>query len=94
LQVHTLFFASYRDLVGTGEMSLEVPDGCTVSQLVGALRERGRPFDRLPADPARQGSRSASPIVSRPVSSGKEARASLLVVVPKAPQAGPKGRAT
>src|SRR3972149_2224360 len=49
---------------------------------------------RPPAAPARQGSRSASPIVSRPVSSGKEARASLLVVVPKAPQAGPKGRAT
>ena len=52
MQVHTLFFAVYRDLVGTGELSLEVPEGCTVSELVGAIRGRGRPFDRLPADPA------------------------------------------
>jgi len=52
LQVRTLFFASYRDLVGVGQMSLDVPDGCTVSDLVGVLRARGRPFDALPADPA------------------------------------------
>ena len=52
MQVHALFFASYRDLVGAGELSLEVPDGCTVSELVRDLRGRGRPFDRLPEDPA------------------------------------------
>ena len=52
MQVHAFFFAVYRDLVGTSELSLEVPEDCTVADLVGALRARGRPFDRLPEDPA------------------------------------------
>lgn len=33
-------------------MSLEVPDGSTVGDLVADLRARGEPFARLPVEPA------------------------------------------
>lgn len=52
MQVRTLFFAAYRDAVGTGSLDLELPEGATVGELVGWLRARGAPFDRLPATPA------------------------------------------
>jgi molybdopterin converting factor subunit 1 len=52
LQVRTLFFAAYRDALGTGSLDLELPDGSTVGELVGRLRARGAPFDRLPPAPA------------------------------------------
>lgn len=52
MQVRTLFFAAYRDALGTGSLDLELPEGATVAQLVGRLRARGAPFDRLPASPA------------------------------------------
>jgi molybdopterin synthase sulfur carrier subunit len=52
VQVRTLFFAAYRDALGTGSLDLELPEGATVAQLVGRLRARGAPFDRLPATPA------------------------------------------
>lgn len=52
MQVRTLFFASYRDAVGVGTLDLELPDGSTVGELVGRLRARGTPFDRLPPAPA------------------------------------------
>ena len=50
--VNTLFFASYRDLLGTRELSVELTDGATVADLVDELRGRGAPFDALPAEPA------------------------------------------
>lgn len=50
--VHALFFAAYRDLVGVGSLSVELPSGATVADLVGELRGRGAPFDALPAEPA------------------------------------------
>ena len=52
MQVRTLFFAAYRDALGTGSLDLELPEGSTVGELVGRLRARGAPFDRLPATPA------------------------------------------
>ena len=52
MQVRTLFFATYRDALGTGSLDVELPDGSTVGELVGRLRARGAPFDRLPAAPA------------------------------------------
>lgn len=52
LSVNALFFAAYRDLVGTGSMAVELPAGATVSDLVEELRGRGAPFDALPAEPA------------------------------------------
>lgn len=52
MQVRTLFFAAYRDAVGTPTLELELPEGATVADLVVGLRGRGAPFDRLPPAPA------------------------------------------
>ena len=52
MQVRTLFFASYRETVGTAALELELPEGATVGDLVSDLRGRGAPFDRLPRVPA------------------------------------------
>jgi molybdopterin converting factor subunit 1 len=51
MQIQILFFASYRDLVGTGEMALRVPGGITVSGLVEEIRAMGGGFSELPAIP-------------------------------------------
>ncbi len=50
--VNALFFASYRDLVGTDQLPVEVREGATVADLVEELRNRGAPFNALPAAPA------------------------------------------
>ncbi len=52
ISVNALFFAAYRDLVGTGEIAVELSPGATVGDLVQALRARGAPFDGLPEQPA------------------------------------------
>ena len=52
LRVHTRFFASYRDLIGASTLSVDVPDGATVRDLVRTLRGRGGAFAALPHDPA------------------------------------------
>lgn len=52
MQVHTRFFAAYRDLVGTSTLSLHLPEGARVSDVVGVLRSRGGPFAAFPSDPA------------------------------------------
>ncbi len=51
MQIRALFFASYRDLLGTGEMILSLPEDTTVSGLVAELRCRGGAFADLPAFP-------------------------------------------
>lgn len=51
VSVRTLFFAAYRDLLGTDSTRVDLPDGATVSDLVRTLRSRGQPFDALPDDP-------------------------------------------
>lgn len=61
MQVRTLFFAAYRDQVGTSELDVELPDGSTVGQLTRSLRDRGAPFDVLPEDPAVAVNRSYAP---------------------------------
>jgi len=52
VSVKTLFFASYRDLLGISQLELDLGDGATVEDLVRALRGRGAPFDILPPRPA------------------------------------------
>ena len=52
VEIRTLFFASYRELLGTRELSLDLPEGTTVSDLVSTLRARGGAFTVLPTDPA------------------------------------------
>ena len=51
MQIRALFFASYRDLLGTGEMILHLPEHTTVSGLVAELRGRGGTLGDLPAFP-------------------------------------------
>lgn len=52
MQVHTLFFASYREAVGRDRLSVVLPEGSRARELVAELRGRGAPFDRLPERPA------------------------------------------
>lgn len=52
VSVRTLFFAAYRDLLGTPELRVELEREATVADLVRSLRARGAPFDALPEDPA------------------------------------------
>lgn len=52
ISVNALFFAAYRDLVGEATVEVQLESGATVGDLVRALRERGAPFDGLPAEPA------------------------------------------
>ena len=52
VSVQALFFAAYRDLLGTTALAVELPEGATVRDLVTELRGRGAPFDALPSEPA------------------------------------------
>lgn len=51
MQIQILFFASYRDLTGTGELTLTCPHGTSVASLVAELRGRGGGFGDLPPFP-------------------------------------------
>lgn len=52
VEIRTLFFASYRELLGTKELAVDLPEGATVSDLVSNLRSRGGAYTVLPGDPA------------------------------------------
>lgn len=52
MKVRALFFATYRDMVGTPAVELDLPNDATAADAIHALRGRGEPFDRLPATPA------------------------------------------
>ena len=52
MSVQALFFAAYRDLLGTKDLAIDLPEGSTVADLVAQLRARGAPFDALPVEPA------------------------------------------
>ncbi len=50
--VRALFFASYRDIAGTDELRVELPEGAGVADLVARLRAGGGRWESLPATPA------------------------------------------
>lgn len=52
MTIRTLFFASYRDLAGTDECTVELPAGATARDLVEHLRAAGSGWARLPVTPA------------------------------------------
>lgn len=52
MPVQALFFAAYRDLLGTSKLEVDLPEGATVADLVQELRGRGAPFSALPKEPA------------------------------------------
>jgi molybdopterin converting factor subunit 1 len=69
--VRALFFARYRDLLGTSDLEVELDRPVPVREFVDALRERGEPFSRLPSDAAVAVNRKvAGP--DRPVRPGDE----------------------
>lgn len=49
--IRILFFASYRELLGSGEWSLKLREPATVSDLLQEIRARGEPFSSLPGEP-------------------------------------------
>ena len=71
MSVQALFFAAYRDLLGTRELSVELPEGATVADLVASLRGRGAPFSALPAEPAVAVNRAYA-LLSETLSAGDE----------------------
>lgn len=40
MQIRTRLFASFREAIGQGELSLDAPDGATVGQAVEQLRAK------------------------------------------------------
>lgn len=52
MKVRLLLFALYRDLAGTGELELELPDGATAADAVHLLRATRAGCARIPAAPA------------------------------------------
>jgi molybdopterin converting factor subunit 1 len=52
VEIRTLFFASYRDIAGSDELSVRLPTGASVADLVGELRARGATWLALPREPA------------------------------------------
>jgi molybdopterin converting factor subunit 1 len=51
MRIRVLFFASYRELIGAGELHADLPEPATVSDLLRELRSRGAPFSSLPVAP-------------------------------------------
>jgi len=51
MTIKTLFFASYRDLVGADTLDVELAPGASVSDLVQTLRARGGAWSQLPPAP-------------------------------------------
>lgn len=52
MTVRVLFFAAHRELLGTSETTVDLPEGSTVDDLLQELRNRGRPWDLVPSNPA------------------------------------------
>jgi molybdopterin converting factor subunit 1 len=71
LSVKTLFFAAYRELLGTSELAVEMGPGATIGDLVRELRSRGAPFDALPEEPAVALNRAYA-ATSEPLAAGDE----------------------
>jgi molybdopterin converting factor subunit 1 len=65
VQIRALFFASYRDIAGTDEMSVELPSGASVADLVSGLRDRGAAWLTLPSEPAVAVNLTYAPLATR-----------------------------
>ena len=52
MELDVLFFASYRELVGTDRLRISLPSEATVGDLVSRVRSRGGGFAKLPERPA------------------------------------------
>lgn len=52
MNIRALFFATYRDLAGTDELDVQLPEPACVRDVVEMLRARGGGWAALPASPA------------------------------------------
>lgn len=52
MRIRLLVFAHYKDLLGRGELDLEVPPGTTVAGALVLLRAKEPRMLQLPAEPA------------------------------------------
>ncbi len=52
VRIRALFFASYRDMAGSEEISVDLAPESSVVDLVAQLRSRGREWQGLPPSPA------------------------------------------
>lgn len=71
MELEVLFFASYRELVGTPRLRLQVPPDATVGDLVSLVRARDGGFARLPERPAVAVNQTVAP-TSHPLANGDE----------------------
>lgn len=51
MKIRILFFAAYRELLGRGDLTLEIAPGSTVTDLLQELWARGGAYERMPAAP-------------------------------------------
>ena len=72
MELDVLFFASYRELVGTDRLRVSLPPESTVGDLVSAVRSRGGDFHRLPERPAVAVNHEVA-LPDRPLRAGDEA---------------------
>ena len=52
MEIRALFFASYKEILGTEELRVDLPSGATVADFLEELRSRGGAFTVLPEIPA------------------------------------------
>ncbi len=52
MRIQVLLFAIYRDLAGTGDLAVDLPESATVRDLLATLRARSAALSRLPPEPA------------------------------------------
>lgn len=65
MEIKTLFFASYRDIAGADELSVRMPVGASVADLVSYLRQLGSRWSSLPAEPAVAVNLNYAPLTTR-----------------------------
>lgn len=63
MRIRTLLFATYRDMAGTDELEVELPDGATAADLVARLRQE-RGLARLPTEPALAVNQTYAPLTT------------------------------
>ena len=62
MTIHILFFAAYREFLGQGDLTLQLPEGATVEDLLRILRDRGGGFTMLPTNPVVAVNREFAPL--------------------------------
>ena len=78
MKIRILFFAAYRELLGTGERYLDLPEPATVSDLLQELWALGEPYASLPAAPVAAVNRHFAKWIQLQTQSTQPCRAELI----------------